>query len=72
MAIFTGFVVMDIIGIIIALVAVIYVYFQMIYQIWKRKNIPYFKPTFSLGREPLGRALGDVFNVAQKARHQGE
>lgn len=76
MEIFTGFVLVDIFGIIVAILTVIYAYFQWIYQTWKRKNVPYLQPKFPFGnRKPIFKAesIGeDVFNIVKQAQQKGK
>lgn len=77
MALFTGFILVDLLGIIVAIFAVIYAYFQWNFQIWKRQNIPYFEPTFPSGNRQifLSKKISvgdDVFNIVQRAKKQGE
>lgn len=76
MALFTGVLLIDLLGFLVAIFTVIYAYFQWIYQTWKRKNIPYFEPSFPLGnKQPLSKGVplgDDVFNTVAKAKKQGK
>lgn len=75
MSIFTGIIFLDVFGIIVALIFVLYSYILWIYQTWKRKNVPYFKPIFLFGnKQPSkeGVSLGeDVFKIVEKAQKKG-
>lgn len=75
MALLTGFILIDILAVTVAIFAVIYAYFQWTYLTWKRKNVPFFQPTFPLGnKQPLNKlvSLGeDIFLVVQEAKRKG-
>lgn len=76
MAIFTGNILLDLFGVIIALFAVVYAFFQWNYQTWERKKIPYYKPSFPYGNLPSqGKQKSDseiIFSVVEKAKEQGK
>lgn len=76
MSILTGNLLIDIVGLVVALFSVLYAHFHRAYQIWKRKNVPYFQPTFPNGnRQPIWKDVNlaeDVFDTVQKAKQQGE
>lgn len=76
MAIFSGNILLDLLGVIISLFAVIYTFFQWNYQTWRRKSIPYFKPKFPYGNLPSkGKQKSDsetMFDVVEKAKEQGK
>lgn len=59
----------------IAVISLVYTHFKRSFQVWKRKNVPYFEPNFPNGnRQPLHRAVPiaqDVFNLTQKAKAKG-
>lgn len=75
MSLFTGLILLDLIGFIVAIFAVIYAYFIWAFQSWKRKNIPNLEPHFPFGNsQPLGKAvhLGeDIYNIVNRAKEQG-
>lgn len=75
MAVITGNVLFDLLGIIVAIFAVIYAYFQWNYQMWKRKNIPHFPASFPYGnRKPIHKEvpLGeDVYFIVRDAKEMG-
>lgn len=76
MALFTGIVLIHVIGFIIAVFAAIYTYFQWIFRTWKRKNIPFFEPSFPDGnRQPFRKAVPfgeEVFHIVKRAKQKGE
>lgn len=72
MSIFTESLLVDLVGIVIAIIAVLYAYIEWNYQTWKRKNIPYIKPklSFSIKQEvPIGDV---VANIVNQAKERGE
>lgn len=54
----------------------LYMYFKWSFQVWKRKNVPYFEPDFPNGnRQSLHKAVPiavDVFRLTQKAKAKGK
>lgn len=75
MAIFTGSLLLDMIGFIVTTLAGIYVVIQWNYRYWKRKNVPYFEPTLPHGNmQPFYKpqAMHDcIFGIAKKAQQEG-
>lgn len=65
-----------IIGVVVALLPVIYANFLWSYQYWKRKNVPYFEPKFPYGNlvkpsEPISMSE-NLFNIFEEAKMQGK
>ncbi|KAJ8936056.1 hypothetical protein NQ318_004957 [Aromia moschata] len=56
MGITSGSLMVDLIGVFVALVAVIYAYFKWSYQYWNNRNVPYLEPTIPFG------SLENAFN----------
>lgn len=74
MAILTGHIPYDILGIFVALFVIVYAYFKWSFQFWKRKGVPYFEPTFPFGnRQPFKQiSVGEeFFKACTKAREKG-
>lgn len=76
MSIFTGSVLADIIGVLLSILFVIYIYFIWSFQTWRRKNVPYFDPNFPNGnRIPISKGVPfgeDIFNLGLKAKKKGK
>lgn len=72
----TGVILFDLLAILVSLFAVVYANFYWTYGLWKRKNVPYFKPSFPFGNlHPFRSNLSlgnDVYNIGKKAKKQGE
>lgn len=49
MATFTGIILIDLLGVITALVAVIVAYYKWAHSYWKRRNVPYLEPSIPFG-----------------------
>lgn len=67
---------LDITGIIVVILVVIYASFLWIYQTWKRKKVPYFEPTFPFGNlQPMTKQISqqdDVVSIITNAKKQGK
>lgn len=75
MSILTGSVFFDFLGIVVVVCVGFYAYIQWSYQLWRRKNVPYFPATFPYGnRQPIHKtALGDdVFQLTKRAKEKGK
>lgn len=74
--IFSGNALVDIFAVLVSLGIVVYAYFQWNYQYWKRRNVPYLKPTFPFGnRNVFGKPQSleqDTFNLTKEAKARGE
>lgn len=64
MAIFTGDIMLDLLGLVVSLVVVVYAYFKWSFQYWKRKNIPYLEGSIPYGSvaSPSKRLLAEEFD----------
>lgn len=75
MAFFLKIELVDLIGIIVAVVTISFVYMQWIFRYWKRRNIPYFEPTIPAGNIPSllnSLSIGQViFTNTKNAKEKG-
>ncbi|CAH0554485.1 unnamed protein product [Brassicogethes aeneus] len=51
---------LDVIGVIVAIIAVIYTWFKWSYGHWKRKNVPYIEPSFPFGNVAKSMAIDKI------------
>ncbi|KAJ8944239.1 hypothetical protein NQ314_009516 [Rhamnusium bicolor] len=76
MALFTESLLLDLLGIVTALVAVVYAYCKWAYQYWQRRGIPYLEPLIPLGtfQNPLKRTVSigdDVTRMYRAIKSKG-
>lgn len=75
MALLSETMVYEIVGIIVALIAVIYAYFKWIYQYWRRKGVPYLEPQFPIGNRHIYKNISfgdDIRQSCLQAKKNGE
>lgn len=71
MAILTGDIKLDLIGLFVSLVVVLFAYFKWSFQYWKRRNIPYLPGTIPFGsiippyKKVLGHQFAEMYNDAK-------
>jgi len=62
--------VQDVVVLAVCVLAAVYVYFKVSFNYWKKRNVPYAKPTFPFGNFAekilLGRTIGHVFENIYK------
>ncbi|CAG9819628.1 unnamed protein product [Phaedon cochleariae] len=68
--------VVDLLGIVVALLAVAYVWIKWSYQYWEKRNVPYLPPAFLWGNilPPHKRTISfgeDVANIYKRAKDKG-
>ncbi|XP_023312855.1 cytochrome P450 6A1-like, partial [Anoplophora glabripennis] len=62
---------LNLVGVVTALLAITYAYFKWTYQYWKNRNVPYIEPTIPFGNtgnpltEPLGEAIAELYRKAK-------
>lgn len=72
MAILSGDIKLDLIGLLVAIIAVVYVYYKWAFQYWSRKGIPYVKGTIPYGsfvspyKRTIGNQYADFYNYAKE------
>ncbi|KAJ8981114.1 hypothetical protein NQ317_007889, partial [Molorchus minor] len=81
MGVCTGYFLLDLLGVVTALVAVGYAYFKWSYQYWKNKNVPYLEPSIPFGTESnpfkseysVRERIQNTYNYAKskRLRHVG-
>nr|WCC58068.1 cytochrome P450 [Pharsalia antennata] len=73
MAISSGSLILDVLGVITALLAVIYAYFKWSFQYWSKKNVPFLEPSFPFGSFPnpfnsnrsISEIIRDMYDTAR-------
>jgi len=63
----------------VCVLAAVYVYFKVSFNYWKKRNVPYAKPTFPFGnfgdkillREPLGHVFANIYKELDGEKYGG-